>query len=214
MTQKNIITTFTTALCVVLGFFLGLALLNFANIFPRSPLKSAVSNQNSTKPPQEQNSSSNEKLLEYEVKKGDTLFSLSLKFNVALETLMKLNNIANPDQIKAGQKLKIPAGEGSALDTDLSLDQEKMKEIQGYVDAGNQEWRLDPIEVVKVDAPANYGFTALDVYTLSKKDEQKGEAEVQVEKQVNNQKIIYKVKLIQPVKKGPQGIWAITSIKR
>lgn len=44
------------------------------------------------------------------VKKGDTLFELSKKYNVPLEKLIEANpQIANPDQLNVGDKVKIPA---------------------------------------------------------------------------------------------------------
>lgn len=45
------------------------------------------------------------------VKKGDTLYELSQKYNVPLEKLIEANpQIANPDQLTLGEKVKIPAG--------------------------------------------------------------------------------------------------------
>ena len=44
------------------------------------------------------------------VKKGDTLFELSKKYNVPLEKLIEANpQITNPDQLNVGDKVKIPA---------------------------------------------------------------------------------------------------------
>ncbi len=44
------------------------------------------------------------------VKKGDTLFELSKKYNVPLEKLIEANpQFANPDQLNVGDKVKIPA---------------------------------------------------------------------------------------------------------
>ncbi len=46
----------------------------------------------------------------YQVRKGDTLWSISEKFlgsGLAYPTLVKLNGLKNPDRIAIGQKLKI-----------------------------------------------------------------------------------------------------------
>ncbi|MFC4776483.1 LysM peptidoglycan-binding domain-containing protein [Paenibacillus sp. GCM10023252] len=44
------------------------------------------------------------------VKKGETLYGLSQKYNVSLEELIKLNSdIANPDLLQVGMKVKIPS---------------------------------------------------------------------------------------------------------
>jgi LysM repeat protein len=46
--------------------------------------------------------------MEYEVKKGDTLFNLSQKFNLSWVTLANLNNLKSPFTLKPGQKIQIP----------------------------------------------------------------------------------------------------------
>jgi len=44
----------------------------------------------------------------YQIKKGDSLSSISNKYNVPLDELVKLNNIENPNVILSGQNLVIP----------------------------------------------------------------------------------------------------------
>jgi len=44
----------------------------------------------------------------YTVQPGDTLWAISQRFNVPLEVLVQVNNIANPDLIYPGQKIIIP----------------------------------------------------------------------------------------------------------
>lgn len=46
--------------------------------------------------------------LDYEVKKGDTLFNLSKKYEVSWQTLAELNRLKEPYILKIGQKLNIP----------------------------------------------------------------------------------------------------------
>lgn len=48
---------------------------------------------------------------DYIVEKGDTLFSIALKFNVPLNTLIELNNLENPDILSIGQVIEIPVTE-------------------------------------------------------------------------------------------------------
>lgn len=48
------------------------------------------------------------KFISYEVQKGDTLFSLSQKFNVSWVTLANLNNLKSPFTLKPGQIIQIP----------------------------------------------------------------------------------------------------------
>ena len=49
--------------------------------------------------------------LAYQVKSGDTLFTIALNFGVRLDTLVRFNNIADPEMIWPGQELVIP-GDG------------------------------------------------------------------------------------------------------
>ena len=44
----------------------------------------------------------------YEVKKGDTLQSVAVKFGIAWKVLADTNNIKEPYAMKIGQKLKVP----------------------------------------------------------------------------------------------------------
>jgi peptidoglycan-N-acetylglucosamine deacetylase len=42
------------------------------------------------------------------VKSGDTLYAIAIRYNTTVAAIASLNNIANPNQIKVGQVLKIP----------------------------------------------------------------------------------------------------------
>ena len=44
----------------------------------------------------------------YIVQKGETLFAIAQKFGITFAELAAFNGIANPDDIQAGQKLRIP----------------------------------------------------------------------------------------------------------
>ena len=48
------------------------------------------------------------KQISYEIRKGDSLGSISSRFGVKLSTLVELNNISRPDLIRVGQKIIIP----------------------------------------------------------------------------------------------------------
>ena len=48
---------------------------------------------------------------DYIVREGDTLFSIALKFNVPLETLIELNQLTSPELIYPEQIIKIPVSE-------------------------------------------------------------------------------------------------------
>jgi LysM repeat protein len=44
----------------------------------------------------------------YTVQKGDTLFSISQKYNISWTTMATLNNLKSQFYLKAGQELKVP----------------------------------------------------------------------------------------------------------
>ena len=46
----------------------------------------------------------------YTLKKGDTLYSLSKEFDVALSVLMQINQIQDPTRIRVGTRIQIPSG--------------------------------------------------------------------------------------------------------
>ncbi len=48
-----------------------------------------------------------QQVVSHEVKAGDTLYSLSKKYNVSVQSIQKMNNL-NSETIKAGQVLRIP----------------------------------------------------------------------------------------------------------
>ena len=48
----------------------------------------------------------------YVVKKGDTLYGIARRYGLKAKDLQEANNIPNPNRIKIGQKLIIPAGGG------------------------------------------------------------------------------------------------------
>jgi LysM repeat protein len=53
-----------------------------------------------------------DKITLYTVKKGDTIYDLAMKFKTSPQGLKELNGLRNLDNIKQGQKLKIPTANG------------------------------------------------------------------------------------------------------
>jgi len=53
----------------------------------------------------------------YTVKAGDTLSAIAKRFNTTVSELARLNNIANPNIIRVGQKIKLPSGKESTKET-------------------------------------------------------------------------------------------------
>jgi len=206
LNRKVVFTIVISSLLFFFGFLLGFGMgaRQVNNSLASQNSRSDSSNASSTN--QKPTSAITEET--YTVRPGDTLYGISLKLNVSMEELAKLNGITDPNQIKVGQVLKVPGK--TVVNQEIEIDLSRMKEIQNLVDQGNQPWRLDPVEVTKVDAPANYQFSADDEYTLSLKDENIGKAIVEVKKVEQGK--VYEVVLIQPIIKGPKGIWAILSI--
>lgn len=201
-----------SALFVFFGFSIGVGGISYINQKPNIT-ENKTQSQSITAVKDESAANTSQNTDEYVVQKGDTLFGISVKYNVTMEDILKANNLQNADQIKAGQKLKIPGATMTNPQNDLTIDPEKMKEIQALVDLGNQPWRLDPVEVTKTDAPPSYEFNAQDNYTLKSKDDVKGIAQVEVKKKKGEKTVSYLVNLIQPQTKGAKGIWAINNIK-
>ena len=56
------------------------------------------------------------------VKAGETLTSIAKRCGVTADALMRANGITDPTKLKVGQKLKIPAGHGSAAPSNTSSD--------------------------------------------------------------------------------------------
>ena len=56
----------------------------------------------------EQVSAPEQKLLIYQIKKGDTLFNLSQRYGVTWQALAELNQLDEPFILKIGQEIKIP----------------------------------------------------------------------------------------------------------
>ena len=56
-------------------------------------------------------------VINYVVKKGDTLSAIASKYNTNYKSLAEYNNIKNPNKIYPGQIIKIPNKEASAPTT-------------------------------------------------------------------------------------------------
>jgi LysM repeat protein len=53
----------------------------------------------------------------YTIQRGDTLYSIALRFGVSVQTIAAANNIINPNLIYAGQVIVIPDGSSNGGDT-------------------------------------------------------------------------------------------------
>ncbi|MGP1586729.1 MAG: LysM peptidoglycan-binding domain-containing protein [Treponemataceae bacterium] len=78
---------------------------------------------------------SNEKPDQYVVQQGDTLYSISKKFGVSVDTLIILNKMSGTD-IKAGQLINVPM---AAVNVDVNTEKNAKKESFGKNFAKNTE---------------------------------------------------------------------------
>ena len=72
----------------------------------------------------------------YKVEKGDTLFSISRKFQITVAELRAANNLSENDVLKAGQKLIIPEadiGTAAALSTSKTAGSTASSEMKTVV---------------------------------------------------------------------------------
>lgn len=96
----------------------------------------------------------------------------------------------------------------------VAVDFRRAQELQNSVDNGHQPWRLDPVQVV-LEEGRQLGFdpTADRFSLLSKTPVEEGSGTgVAIVEAVQNNKA-YLVQLVQPVKQGNAGIWAIKSVQ-
>ncbi len=55
---------------------------------------------------------SGEKLITYQIQKGDNLWDISRRNHVSLETIMAINHLSKNSILSVGERLKIPSGKG------------------------------------------------------------------------------------------------------
>jgi murein DD-endopeptidase MepM/ murein hydrolase activator NlpD len=78
--------------------------------FSGSPLKKSVKPDNYFKSLRDKDKRWH--IVEYKVKKNESLWTIAGKFDIPHKMLIKLNNISNPDIIKAGAVIKVPSKDG------------------------------------------------------------------------------------------------------
>ncbi|HHT85543.1 MAG: GerMN domain-containing protein [Bacillota bacterium] len=139
---------------------------------------------------------------------GEIMTILSL-----VNSLTCLPNIDRVQILVEGQKIETIAGHATVSGElarkirlgDFFVSEERSKALQERVDAGEETWRKDPLEVARREAPARGLLPNLD-YELSRSKQ--GYQLVEVEYEDN----IYVISLYQPETKGDAGIWVIDRI--
>ena len=102
-----------------------------------------------------------------------------------------------------------PIGPAVRIDTSFFTSEERATELQKRVDAGQDEWRKDPLEVVKLEAPSRGLHPELD-YKRALENPDDADDVIWVGVEAGDE--VYAICLIQPVKKGEGGVWVISEI--
>lgn len=138
---------------------------------------------------------------------GEMMTILSL-----VNSLTCLPNIDRVQILVEGKKVETLAGHADITDElkravrpgDFFVSEERSKVLQERVDAGQEAWRKDPLEVARREAPARGLLPNLD-YRLARSKEGYQLVEVEYGK-------TYVISLYQPETKGDAGIWVIDTI--
>lgn len=105
--------------------------------------------------------------------------------------------------------LEEPLERGEILTHPIFVDEERSAHLQDVVDAGEDAFRTDPLEVAAFDGRMA-GFTIDDVFELETLDREAGAAVVTVVRGENT----YAIHLVQPVRTGEGGVWVIDAVQR
>lgn len=138
---------------------------------------------------------------------GEMMTILSL-----VNSLTVLPNIDRVQILVEGKKVETLAGHADVTGElvrvvrpgDFFVSDERSKALQERVDAGQESWRKDPLEVARREAPARGLLPNLD-YRLGRSKEGYQLVEVDYGK-------TYVISLHQPETKGDEGIWVIDTI--
>jgi LysM repeat protein len=126
----------------------------------------------------------------YNVKQGDTLYSIGKQFNMLWTVIAKVNNLEESSTLIVGQKLTIPSENEaktvqSRTDTIVAdqEEQDNLKSAQEYALAGKEtlSYRKITTEVVKKSRLLiKYNFSANDLYIEKTIDLESGIATVEI----------------------------------
>jgi hypothetical protein len=100
-----------------------------------------------------------------------------------------------------------PLDDRDAADPAALGDPTAAQPLQRAVDAGDEPWRLDPLEAARADG-ATLGFAATDPMELV--ETAAGSALVRAQ----HAGATYEIRLVQPARLGPTGIWVLASVRR
>ncbi|HEU4964456.1 MAG TPA: 3D domain-containing protein [Bacilli bacterium] len=94
--------------------------------------------------------------LTYQVKSGDSLYEIAQTFHTKIDTLVAMNNIANPSLLNVGQRLQVPNQEKTQINTGLMIDR--------VINATLTAYTAGPESTGKYPGHPGYGVTASGRY--------------------------------------------------
>lgn len=105
--------------------------------------------------------------LDYEVKRGDTLWDIAGKYNIGINAILQANDLTAKSVIKPGQKLKLPFNDKIPADSNLSQRDFQIRAVLNNEDsAGSQANSLednDPNERKPFDYEIESGDTISNI---------------------------------------------------
>jgi murein DD-endopeptidase MepM/ murein hydrolase activator NlpD len=96
-----------------------------------------------------QNNSQNTDYITHVVQKGETLWSITQEFKIAVETIIEINDLEKEDLLSVGQKLEIPALGGGISEPNLKSEP---KVINHTVVKGDTLWNISKEYDVKMNS--------------------------------------------------------------
>lgn len=129
---------------------------------------------------------------------------------VTVAVTLNCRNIVRPE----GPILQVDTSSQEVKTGEVALENSSFfQELQSKVDQGDQTWRLDPVQVAKNNGD-QYGFIKTDEFKLENKQlTQDGNNKLAFVVASHNGED-YIIQLVQPVKLGSNGIWAIQKIRK
>jgi len=151
---------------------------------------------------------------------GESMSILSLVNSLTLmEPLTSSSAIKRVQILVEGKTIETLAGHFEVMepigpvvrtDTPFFTSEERAKELQKRVDAGQDEWRKDPLEVARLEAPGRGLYFELN-YKLAPDHPDAADDLIWVGVEAGDK--AYAIALVQPVKKGEGGVWVISEIR-
>ncbi|WP_245530708.1 hypothetical protein [Alicyclobacillus acidocaldarius] len=94
----------------------------------------------------------------------------------------------------------------------VAIPGEDFRRIQEAALRGQNLWRLSPVRTAQEVGTRHLGFRMNDIYTLVEQYRDADSGLMYAVVRVKHRDCVYLVRLYQPVKQGPGGIWVVESV--